>query len=396
MKRLATPIFVFAILFIALSISTLQAQNIDQSLMNQDLAIMKGVLNELFKLTWNNINRSKGTAPDSHSIINWNRPGEITATYIPGYGVLFTINRNPVIFYTNLNGRPMFIHSDSNNKSKTALTKHSVIDRIKEFLEDYAPSIHQLKSNERITVVLNSNQESSHKAKLPSVAVSAKMMDLKAYRKDDLNKKGLTSKLSITNLNKPAQGDQHLKIFAGILESAFSDQKADNFKLRNIHYFRLKGTGVLFEGEASNGWRFLSGINMTVWPVKWGKLSNRLYHLDSTKVNSKVYKVKSAKIKALQNRIDSMQQKKNQNKQKLRDILDHFISTLKQTLLDYGNTLRSLKPDESIIISISISGTGDDLPGHLCLQVKKSTLQAYNKGAINRSQALNKIRIIKH
>jgi hypothetical protein len=372
----------------------LQAQNIDQTRMNRDLAIMKGVLKELFKSAWKNPSQSKN---NSYNAMNWNRGQKISAIYIQSYGVLFNINKtnNPAAIFANRGVRPFFINSAGNSRSKTPITKQAIINRIKEFLEDYGASIHQLKKNERLTVVFRSNSGNNSKTKLPSMAISAKMGDLEAYRRDDLNKKELANRLSITNLSKSGQSNQSLKIFAAILKNATQHENMNRFKFEDgINYFRLKNFGVLFQGTAMNGLKMLNGTNISAMNIKMSEMVTKfhhLVHLDSLRLNSP--NVKPNKIQPFQDKIDSIQQKK---KKKLRGALDDFIWAIKGTILDYGNTLKYLRPNDYILLSVKIADNRENLPNYIQFQVKKSVLQAYNKGSLSRKKALDKIRVAKN
>jgi hypothetical protein len=362
--------------------------------MNRDLNIMKGVLKVLFKSEWNNPSRSKN---QSYNVFNWDKKQKIAATYISGYGVLFNINKtnNPAAIFANHGVRPFFINSSNKTQSKTPVTKQTVIDRIEEFLEDYGASIHQLKKNDRLTVVFRSDSGHNSKTKLPSIAISAKMRDLEAYRRDDLNKKELANRLSITNLSKSGQSNQSLKIFAGILKNATQHENMNRFKLEGkINYVRLKNFGVLFGGTAINGLEPLNGTNISTMNIKMNNMVakfHHLVHLDSLRLNS--LNVKPNKIQLFQSKIDSIQKKK---KKKFHDALEAFIWAIKGTILDYGNTLKHLQSNDYILLSVKIAGNRENLPNYIQFQVRKSTLQAYNKGSLSRKKALDEIQVTKN
>ena len=66
---------------------------------------------------------------------------------------------------------------------------------------------------------------------------------------------------------------------------------------------------------------------------------------------------------------------------------------LKETIVDYGRTLKSVSSEEYILVSVSISNSRDSLPEGIDLQVKKSVLQSIDSGQMSREQAMEQITV---
>lgn len=73
-----------------------------------------------------------------------------------------------------------------------------------------------------------------------------------------------------------------------------------------------------------------------------------------------------------------------------------FEKDLKDNILEYGRTIKSLKDDETLVLQVALTKCkGCSIPSTLELTVKGSVLKDFNGGKIDQNAALNKIAIKK-
>lgn len=152
----------------------------------------------------------------------------------------------------------------------------------------------------------------------------------------------------------------------------------------------MKDLGALFFADASYGSvraRFINDGSLNHNLSKINKALNKLTKTvtisDSVKTRVRVYRTQN-------NTLNNSELKKQEQK-----AFKQFLSQLKQTLVDYGRTIRSISPDESVFLMVNISGA-DYLPNHVDLQISRSVLHAYGQGKISRQQAIGKVRVRKY
>jgi hypothetical protein len=81
---------------------------------------------------------------------------------------------------------------------------------------------------------------------------------------------------------------------------------------------------------------------------------------------------------------------------KVKELYPVFESELKENILDYGRTLKSLDDNEQLIVDVSMTKcTGCGIPASLEVAVKASVLKDFNAGKLDRSVALSKIEVKK-
>ena len=69
-----------------------------------------------------------------------------------------------------------------------------------------------------------------------------------------------------------------------------------------------------------------------------------------------------------------------------------FAKSIKEDMLEYGRTMKSLKDDESLILNIKMTRcVGCGIPSSLELTVKNSILKEYSSGKLTKEAAMQKI-----
>jgi hypothetical protein len=81
---------------------------------------------------------------------------------------------------------------------------------------------------------------------------------------------------------------------------------------------------------------------------------------------------------------------------KVKELYPAFEKEVKEYVLDYGRTLKSLKDDESLILNVKLTKCeACGIPASFELNVKQSVLKEYNSGTLTKDAALAKISIKK-
>ncbi len=393
MKYLSKIIILFSL--IVLSTQSLFAQNsIDANRMNRDINIMENILQELFKTRW----EARGTTVhvNSTGLFALGRSGDIRGTYLPGYGVIFTIPGGPPGFITysdtdeDKSYSYTFRYSDDASSGKT-VSEESITRRIREFLREYGSTIGQLAQSDRIMVIYNTQQQirefpffhSSDDQKkqqlLPTISVVAQMQDLQAYRSGNLSEDELDQRLSVSKSDAETKDRLDLKVMANIFETALKEQEGPSFRIRgSINYLNLDNFGALFFFDAH-------------YSSRSGSFFFDMPKISSFRINDEEGKARVEVQRALEEEMSQSRKQQEETTEEITKSYNNFINSLKEYLVDYGRTLSSVKTDQHILISSTISSSIDEIPERVDLQIKKSVLEAMDKGNTSREEAMSQI-----
>jgi hypothetical protein len=395
---------------------------VDRDRMERDIDIMEKVLNELFK--------NSSAANRSRSIhISSDRGAQ--GSYVPGYGVLFiapaySVRMSSAFAYTSSSTSSVTVVRPAPNpvagrdpepaegqvrvknkpdkdksakgeaapgkdarsvKSRTdsVLQAHNALitGNMREFLVNYADAIGQLSPNERVMVVYNENARSGHSyisgcgdcgpESMPRISAEVKREDLASYRAGKLNRKDLESRIRINQDNQSKENFAEYKVFAGILQSLYPVSQEVSYKVNNISYHLLPSFGVIYLVDMN-----LRHEGSTVVRVRSGETFS-----SSTSSGGNVTSSVTTKAQA-----DSALNRVKEN------AFVQFKKDIKETMLDYGRTLRNLSPDQVILLSVALPVCkGCNVPERANVSVKRSVLEAYESNKMSRQQALEAISI---
>ena len=365
------------------------AQNIDNNRMNRDIKIMENVLGEMFETSLK--------TPDNKSVSYFSigGSGDIRGTYLPGYGIIFSVpgTKNRVL-QTKKDDEDgsysyIFEYSDESG-SDNEVNKESITLRIKEFLREYGSTIGQLQDNEKIMVIYNQTSRSSgitflrsssvrmETNKLPTISVVVTKKDLQAYRSGSISKSELDERFSVSTVETKNNNQLDLKVMANIFETAFKNSDENSFRITgSVNYLSLDNFGSIFSLEIVQGnnlRKILSGFKAVAENLKVA------FDADSASVKSISWDKEKDK-------------ERNELEKEAAKNFDLFVNDLKTYIVDYGRTLRSVDSDQYILVSANINHTYGTLPDRVDLQLKKSVLEAMDKGSMSREQAINQISV---
>jgi hypothetical protein len=367
--------------------------------MSRDINIMENVLQEMFKTNWG---ERSGNIRVRGGAFSFGHMGEINGTYVPGFGVIFTIpstQPNFVVFGDSDEEDVSYQFEYGENESGKKVTQESVTNNIVEFLRDYGSTMSQLPDNEKVMVIYKSSkydnrvfstagQQLKKRDLIPTISVVASKSDLQAYRSGSISENQFQNQLAISTSDPSEEGPRDLKIMANIFETAFEESDEQTFRISgSVDHLKLDNFGALFSFDARyaqhSEWNF-SDIQKSVEILR--KNAERMRVEMEKDIRSSVDSVRA---------IEREKIKKNQQQQKaeITGAYNQFRQQLKEYVVDYGRTLNSLENNQYILVSVTLQSRVDEIPERLDLQVQKSTLSAIDRGDISRQEAINNIQV---
>jgi len=386
--------FILWFFITAFSAPLLVAQNsIDANRMNRDISIMENILQEMFKTRWESSGSSVHIAPSGTFGF---RRNAIRGTYLPNYGVIFTVpGQSPgFMIWGNRedgNSYSYSFHYSDDESSQKEVNEENITRRIKEFLREYGSTIGQLENEDRIMVIYNTRQpnrgmalfeaggEDQKKVTLPTISVVAQISDLKAYRSGSIDETELDDLLSVSTVSADSRDQLDLKVMANIFETALNEKEEKGFRTRgSINYLNLDNFGALFFFDA----RYTS--NFGSFSFDFPRITEFDFGEEEERARVEVQSV-------IRDRMNEVREKQQETAEEIRNSYEEFIADIKEYLVDYGRTLGSVSSNQHIMVSISISTAIDEIPERVDLQVRKSVLEAMDKGGMSREDALEEV-----
>jgi hypothetical protein len=284
-----------------------------------------------------------------------------------------------------------FYYDSNENSGDNQVSEETVINRIKDFLKDYAPTIGQLKNGEHITIVYGKRNENlphlrvfnisgESKAEeeveqVPVITVSAKTEDLLALKNGSLSSDNFADRLIISKQDKEEKQRLDLEVMGNILKTAFEEGDGDSFHLINtnsLSYVSIDGFGVHYTLDMHRG----HGLEA----FTFGALRS------FGRANSEEAEESAKKI----------QEAKEKREATLKTEYETLKDQMMQYLVDYGRTLNSLESDQFLIVTTNISDHQDIVPAQVNFQLKKSILEQLDRGQISREAAMNAVTITEY
>jgi hypothetical protein len=411
MKKIMSRVMTMVVA-VLVSVGAFAQTKMDEPRMQRDMAVAENILSTLLKQQF-----------DKRSFF----PIEVSGSYRPGYGVTFTIpnmqsgfwfenfdghsdalidgqpdgffetwsNNNGTITYSNsTNGVTVIdtrsddaarVAADQSTKnksfatagSKSAKTKkqtkvnrdslkeesnQKTIKAIKEFLADYSDLIGQLAPTERVIVTNRGEGERmwfgqfSNQQNSTYLSVEANKGDLTQYKQGKLTRDQLMNKLKVVNSQMDNEVQPDLELLTSIFNRLYrSDLSKTYFTQDNMYYERLKEYGVIYYMEVYS----------------------------SNQQNGDIWNMPTLSLEE----VDQATRDK-----KVKELYPLFTKSIKDDMLEYGRTLKSLKDEESLILNIKLTRCiGCGIPSYIELSVKNSVLKDYSSGKLSKEAALQQI-----
>jgi hypothetical protein len=234
-----------------------------------------------------------------------------------------------------------------------------MIKAAKDFVVDYGDLISQLGPNERIVVTNQGENRSWYfkEAKRRHVSVEGLKSDVVAFKQGKLTREQALAKLKVVNTEYVELKEPDMELLATIFNRLYrTDLSATYFVENNMYYERLKDYGAIYYMQVYSS-----------QDAGYGKYALPTQNIDE---------------------VDEATRDK-----KVAELYPKFESELKENILEYGRTLKSLKDDEVLVFNVTMTKCkqkGCGIPSSLELTIKGSTLKDFGAAKIDKSAALAK------
>jgi hypothetical protein len=387
--KMSKKLWIGLVVLVTMQAHTGFAQVIDEDRMVRDIEVAENVLSTLIK---QEINTQRGF----FSV-------DIKGTYLQGYGVTFRLpadfighfllafppDGNAVIYNSDRNGFHYSISTDEDGnaysdtpqiagedeeeentmtlrdrtRQKRAADKDSarneynmkVIKAAKDFIVDYGDFVSQLAPNERIVVTNQGQHGYFSSGRRTHISVEGQKSDITAFKQGKMTRDQVLAKLKVINTESVNEKLPDMELISSIFSRLYrSDLSRTFFTDDNIYYEVLKDYGVMYYMQVYSG--VDSGYERYTMPTV------NLKDVDKETRNKKII-----------------------------ELYPKFEQEMKENILEYGRTIKSLKPDEVVVFNITLTKCkGCGIPSTLELSVKNSVLQDYGSGKLDKNAALSK------
>jgi hypothetical protein len=251
----------------------------------------------------------------------------------------------------------------SNMDSMTSIMNTKIIQAAKNFIADYGDMLSQLAPEERIVV---SNRDRGQfryygqNAKRSLLSVEALKSDLIQFRQGKITRDQLLAKIKVTNTESSGKTEPDIELLTSIFSRLYrSDLSNTFFTEGNVYYEHLNDFGVM--------------MYMQVY--------------SSSQIENGMFNMPTLGIKA----VDQAERDK-----KVKELYPIFESELKENILDYGRTVKSLGDNEQLVFNVTLTKCkGCGIPADIEVSVKGSVLKEYGSGKLDKNSALGKITVKK-
>lgn len=237
-----------------------------------------------------------------------------------------------------------------------------IIEAARDFLADYGPLLSQLPSGEKVVITNRGDQPRAWVGSLVSapsrmlLSVEATTDDINALRNARMSREEFVKRIKVTKAEVTGEVEPDLELLSTIFSRLYRPDLSTTFFVDGtIPYERMKNFGVVYY--------------MRVFSA------NRTFN--------STYDMPTVGLK------DVNQQERDT---KVKELYPKFESELKENILEYGRTLKSLGDNEQLVFNVALTQCYQcKIPSTLELSIQGSDLKAYNEGKTDRQTALSKI-----
>lgn len=247
--------------------------------------------------------------------------------------------------------------------SLMAVNNVRIIQAAKSFIADYGDLLGQLKADEKVIITNKDNNQRwyyGENVKRSILIVEASKGDITQYRQGKITRDQFLAKIKVTNTESTGKMEPDLELLTSIFNRLYSSDLSSNYYLSgNSYYERLTDFGAVvymqvYSSNETDGGYF----NMPT--------------LDLRRVDRAT---RDAKVK---------------------ELYPAFESELKENILEYGRTVRSLKDNEQLVFNVILTKCkGCAIPADVEVSVSNSVLKDYNAGKLDKNSALSKVAVKK-
>jgi hypothetical protein len=366
------------------------AQKIDDERMNRDIEVAENVLATLIKQEVSQQRTFFGM--------------DIKGHYQSGYGVTFRLPGDysmPMVYTTSPDNKMNIIYHDDlrpavagsgsyaeerptgyeRKKSETYTLKEASVEKrrlamdsardeynkklikaAKDFVVDYGDFISQLGPNERI-VITNKGENRSwffKDNKRTHISIEGMKSDITAFKQGKLTRDQALAKLQVVNTEYVEVKDTDMELFASIFSRLYrEDLSKTYFSGNNVYYERLKDYGAIFYMQVYSS----------------SPVGDRRVNMPTLGLEDIDEETRNKKVK---------------------ELYPQFEQELKENILEYGRTLKSLGDNEVLVFNTILTKCVDcGIPSTLEISIKASTLKEFGAAKIDKNAAVGKFTVKK-
>lgn len=378
------------------------AQKFDEERMERDIAVAENVLTTLIKQQFNN----------QRTFF----PLEIKGSYQPGYGVTFSLPADfttPIAFLQGGGSNDVFTWSMSppgvatysnesnyDNRQQRADDRETVIagektislkdkarekgrldtdsvrdaynikviEAAKTFIVDYGDMIAQLNPQEKVIISNQGNQprmwvnQYFSAPKRTHLSIEVLKSDLTQLRQGKITRDQALAKIKVVNTETVEAVEPDLELLSSIFTRLYSQDLSKTYFIGdNVYFERLKDFGVIYYMQVYSG-------------IERGDYSQR-YIMPTLGLDNVDQETKDKKVK---------------------ELYPKFEQELKENILEYGRTVKSLRDEEVLVFQVAITKCARcGIPSSLELSIKGSALKDFNAGKADRNAMMSKFTVKK-
>ena len=229
-----------------------------------------------------------------------------------------------------------------------------------DFLVDYAALIGQIDPEHKIMVTTGSPKGRSSEDTIRQITAELSKAALNQYKNGSISREALVSKIEFTEKVGEQERGKDLELLSTIIERLYKKDLSDTyFVSEKIGFQRLDRFGAIY--------------------------------------SMKTYSSNSYSGKYCIPTLDLEDLSLEERNKKVEMLYPKFEKGLKENILDYGKTLKSLSPSETVLFQVKLTECkGCNMPENIDLSVKQSVLSDYDSGKLSKSAALAKVTLKKY
>lgn len=251
----------------------------------------------------------------------------------------------------------------ANSDSLQKVANAKVINAAKNFIADYGDMISQLQPNERIVISNRGEGQFMYygqHSRRSLLSVEALKSDLTQFKQGKINREQMIAKIKVTNTESSGKTEPDMELLTSIFSRLYSSDLSTTFYTQgNVYYERLTDFGAI--------------VYMQVYSSN--QLEEGLFDMPTVNLRD----------------VDQQERDK-----KVKELYPIFENELKENILDYARTLKSLGDNEQLVFNVKLTKCkGCGIPADIEVSVKNSVLKDYSSGKLDKNSALGKMTVKK-
>lgn len=248
-----------------------------------------------------------------------------------------------------------------------------MIEASMEFIADYGDLLSQLQPNEKILITNRGDggrfyYDYNRSEKKTLVTIEGTKGDITSFRQGKLTRDQMMQKIKVVNTESSNEIETDLELFSSIMGRLYrSDLSKTFYTDENIYYERLKDFGVMY---------YMSAYS-----------SSEQSRRGSDKPEGKIWAMPTLRLEGLT---------QEQRDKKVIELYPMFEKEIKENIVEYAQTIKSLKDEEMIVFNIQLTKcVGCNIPSSLELSLKNGQVRKLVAGQATKADVVAAINVKK-